>query len=1504
MATILLGAVGGAIGASVGGAVAGVSAAVIGKAIGSYIGSAIDNYLLITSQHHVGPMIEKISIMKTGEGEPVPKLWGRMRVGGHIIWNSDFKQLKTTTGGKGKPTPKQTTYSAQVSFAVAFCEGGDKVELGRIWLDNKLVDKSSLDFAFYTGSETQLPDPTIQSVDGTDNTPAFRGICYIVFTDMNLKDYSNRIPQVSAEIEVFLPESESGDGSDLIRSVHMVDGTGEMFYNTTNQIGRVGTGPVIRSNNNYDSQIADLRVSTENLLASSSFVNSVTIPVVWFGDDLRASSISIKPMVAYNDAGYEIEPDPWSVSGLGRSSVPRVSYTPSSLPSFNGTPSDKSLLEAISYFCNESNFRVTISPKLKMDIPEGNTLPSLVDGSAGQPPYPIPKGISVSLPSVDKTPSAVAEMSNFFGSVVAGDFTRTSTSVSYTGLPSDNGYRKFVLHYAHLLVVAAESVSDQGKIERFIVGSGLKGITDVRSTPSSSPTASTFYPGVHEMSKLITDVKSLFDSAGMTGVQVVYAADWDEYGAHVPEDGSGDVYFNMDEIFSNPSCHAVAMNNYVPLTDIRSGTEIDISTPDPDTLHPENFPFFHTISPGETDWLVTTGNMRRGQGEAPVPSYFFESSGSANFTVNVSPSATGSRRFSFEYISYNQAAFNVGDELIVSIEGLDFFDNVISSDTATGLKSMTEAKGQVSLIVSSNITKVRVTISSVLGTNGSDGLPHMCNVDIYNLKLFTFEEGNDSSIQVTKDLLSSNVESGEFYDYEYASSSDRVSGLKTFISDPVYSEPWTFRKKDIKGWWSNEHRSRPAGVQDATVVGLSDGSGGQVTTWTPGAKSFQFAEIGCPNVHRGSNQPWSFVDPKSGDSSLPYFSNGSVDEVSSLLHNEALIEFWSSDSTVIGSTALISPQNISVNGWEVRPFPSYPNLSSVWPDTDLYLLGKSMNGRIKSMKVQSIISDICTSRGMDISEIDLSGMSGSGTLIKGFFSEGLVSGRSELESLMSGYNFTAIESGEVLKFKMLKDSDLITVDSYDFVNDSEVDSFSITKAQSSEKPGGVVVTFIDENNDYNKGSSATSSKDGMNTLKIDLPIIMGVEQARSLASMVEQSALISSEKIEFPLPMNYYKIEQGDTLEFEISGRPMSVRVEKMSFGDYIQLEGVLTDRSIWEGSFFTPPPACETCNPMTETTVVYSKPEVAIMEIPLFSRSEPYHHAPRFAAYQNPFSESIDAYKSMTSGDVKFYGQLRSPTVMGFSTTPLNKGKLWMLDWSETVNVRLSDPAQSLQSLPQDQILSGLNAAAIRGQDGSWEIIQFTNAELIGAGPEYRLSGLLRGQFGTEVLMPDHHPSNSTFVFLGPDKIGVIELYEQEMYSSIDYKFGTNELPTTSDKYYSLSHTGQATGLLPYAPVHAKKTNIAPAGDTEFTWIRQTRFGPVDFENPSPVNEESEAYDIEICDTSGSKLREVVDLTTPYYLYTSQQQSDDGGTLDSYIIKVWQKSAIVGRGRKMESKL
>lgn len=198
MASIVLSAVGAAV------------AGPLGAQIGAFVGSQIDAALFGPTIKSEGPRLGDLSIQASTYGGAVPRVFGaENRISGNVIWSTNLVEEKSTKtqGGKGsKPKTKTTTYTYHVDCAIALCRG-PIVRVKRIWADGKLfmdeagVQKQASAVRVYTGTATQLPDPTMQAALGADKCPAHRDLAYVFFDHLELADFGNRVPNFTFEIE-------------------------------------------------------------------------------------------------------------------------------------------------------------------------------------------------------------------------------------------------------------------------------------------------------------------------------------------------------------------------------------------------------------------------------------------------------------------------------------------------------------------------------------------------------------------------------------------------------------------------------------------------------------------------------------------------------------------------------------------------------------------------------------------------------------------------------------------------------------------------------------------------------------------------------------------------------------------------------------------------------------------------------------------------------------------------------------------------------------------------------------------------------------------------------------------------------------------------------------------------------------------------------------------------------------------------------------------------------
>ena len=166
------------------------------------LGGYIDSKLFgphVTQE--VGKMSD-LQMQTASYGAPIPLILGTCRSTGNVIWSTKFVEHTKTEkqGGKGGGGGvTTTTYSYTVSFAVGICQG-PITAIGRVWADGKLVDLAKYQHTVYLGGDTQTPDSWMEAVEGAGNVPAFRGLAYIVFKDLAIGDFGNRIPSFSFEV--------------------------------------------------------------------------------------------------------------------------------------------------------------------------------------------------------------------------------------------------------------------------------------------------------------------------------------------------------------------------------------------------------------------------------------------------------------------------------------------------------------------------------------------------------------------------------------------------------------------------------------------------------------------------------------------------------------------------------------------------------------------------------------------------------------------------------------------------------------------------------------------------------------------------------------------------------------------------------------------------------------------------------------------------------------------------------------------------------------------------------------------------------------------------------------------------------------------------------------------------------------------------------------------------------------------------------------------------------
>ncbi|MEA2943247.1 MAG: hypothetical protein QOD09_3776 [Bradyrhizobium sp.] len=516
------------------GAVFGPAGAIVGRIAGALVGNIIDKKLFGPGdQNVVGPRLADLDVMASTEGAPIPRVYGRARLAGQVIWATQLEEVvsntTTSSGGKGHlvsgPRTTTTTYSYFGNFAVGLCEGviGG---VGRIWADGKPLDLTGKTIRVHRGTEDQAVDDLILAKEGANNSPAYRGLAYVVFERLPLADFGNRIPQLSFEIIRPVGRLEP-----MVRAVTLIPGTTEFGYETSALVSILAPGTSASENRHVTSAASDVQAALDDLLGVCPNLQRVALVVAWFGTDLRCGHCTVQPGVEVAVKG--LNGVGWSVDGVTRPGAYLVSQL-GGRPAYGGTPSDLSVVHLIAEL-KARGLKITFYPFLVMDIPAGNALPDPWTGASSQPAYPWRGRITCDPApgrpgSPQGTSAAAVQVANFFS---GGAW----------------NYRRMILHYANL-------VASAGGVDAFLIGSELRALTRVRSGAG-------VYPAVNALAALAADVKAIVGSSTL----VTYGADWTEYGADVID--ASEVRFPLDPLWASPAIGAVGIDYYAPLADWR-----------------------------------------------------------------------------------------------------------------------------------------------------------------------------------------------------------------------------------------------------------------------------------------------------------------------------------------------------------------------------------------------------------------------------------------------------------------------------------------------------------------------------------------------------------------------------------------------------------------------------------------------------------------------------------------------------------------------------------------------------------------------------------------------------------------------------------------------------------------------------------------------------------------------------------------------------------------------
>ena len=406
----------------------------------------------------------------------------------------------------------------------------------------------------------------------------------------------------------------------------------------------------------------------------------------------------------------------------------------------------------------------------------------------------------------------------------------------------------------------------------------------------------------------------------------------------------------------------------------------------------------------------------------------------------------------------------------------------------------------------------------------------------------------------------------------------------------------------------------------------------------------------------------------------------------------------------------------------------------------------------------------------------------------------------------------------------------------------------------------------------------------LNEMSIQLPIVLTDAEAAQIAEKLLYRAWVEREQFEFQLPMKYAELDPGDVVQIDLNGHVHIIRIVSvdMNIPGMIEVKGVADQASVYTSSV-----TGGAARYPTQTLKIDANTLIEIMDIPALRTEDvlsPGYYVAMYGDNANWVSGVV--FKSTDDGASWFAATSNTiEATMGTSTDALGDFKNNYWDELNTVNVAVAD-TKTLTSITSDAVLAGGNLAVLGD-----ELINFTTAFLEGDGT-YTLSGLLRGQFGTEWAIGTHAAS---------DRFVLIQTASFLRIPTNNNVFGdTQTFKGVSNNQFLEDVTTEhevTFGNLNVKPWSVRSISGSRDGPNNLTidWIRRDRdIGPM-LHNP-PMSEESELYHVYIM--NGTVVLRILIVTTNQAVYTIEQMDVDGITPgDPVTVQVYQISTVAGKG-------
>jgi len=557
------------------------------------------------------------------------------------------------------------------------------------------------------------------------------------------------------------------------------------------------------------------------------------------------------------------------------------------------------------------------------------------------------------------------------------------------------------------------------------------------------------------------------------------------------------------------------------------------------------------------------------------------------------------------------------------------------------------------------------------------------------------------------------------------------------------------------------------------------------------------------------------------------------------------------------------------------------------------------NGLRQGVAVQDILDDLATRVGFDSNPY----LETTPAVTQGYFIGNAEAARQSIERLSVAYKFNVIESDFGLKVKNLSDAPTpVAITESELVERDSI--LEESRVSESSMPAGYSLTFVDVDFDYqpttvtakvyNSGEQVTPSQ---NVAASNLNIVMDKDEAKQLAEAVLETTWEERWGVNYKIAQKYLYLEPTDYVTLNAASAVFEHRLSSSDLGTNLtmEIEGINADNSTYtsdstsDGNLGFRPPSLPSANDTRQ--FIIDTPLLRDIDSPGSTSDQVYHAGGSFGVGQY---QGALVQKSLAGTVYASIGQFTSSASWGTVVSPLDDTDMPFTP-DTTSTLVLSTVAGTLSSTDDDSLLTDFaNAIALYKSDGSIEVVQVRDVVDNGDNT-YTCTYILRGRRGTDYTTGNNEVGS---VWVSLD-LATTQTFPQPLEEvNTQVYFRTIPVGQTVLDARVIPFTSEGNSLKPYAPVNEEVTTDNT--DITITWERRTRIngGLQNGEGEVPLNEDSEAYEIDIYNAFGDAVIRTLNSTTTTVDYLNADIIADFGAIPATLkIAVYQMSAQVGRG-------